>query len=184
MKLHLRNVLSVNSDTSAVGIVESAQQIDDCCLTGTGRSHDRDRLSLIHMKADILQDRNTILIAEGYMLKVNISLNLRHFDGIRLVCDLHRFIDCLEDTFQIGNCRQHAVIKAGNRVDRLPESGNIGGKHNKHTNRNAGGSAAHNAGNTDHIHKGGRDHGDQIYHRAHHKVIINSFEPRLLITHA
>ena len=184
MKCRLGNILSVNSYTSTVGIVEAAQKIDDRGLACTGRTHNGNRLSLIHMKADVLQDRDAILITESNMIKVYRALDLRHLHCVRCIRYFHRLINGLKDTLQIGDCRQNAVIKSGNGIDRLPESGNICRKHHKHTDRHTGSAASKNTWYTHHIYKGCGDHRDQIHHRTHHKVIINCFEPCFPVTHA
>ena len=130
-----------------------------------------------------MQDRNTVFIAEGDMVKRNISFDLRHLNGIRCIFYCHRFVNRLKDTFQIRNCREHTIIKVCDRIDRLPEAADICCKRDQLTGCHAIQSSIYNAVNTDHIYKCRCDRGDQIDHRSHCKVIDHGTHPRLAITH-
>ena len=52
------DVLSVEDQPSARRLVEAADNIHQCCFSGTGRTHDRNVLAFFHGEVDVFQNRN------------------------------------------------------------------------------------------------------------------------------
>ena len=52
------DVLSVEDQPSARRLVEAADNIHQCCFSGTRRTHDRNVLAFFHGEVDVFQNRN------------------------------------------------------------------------------------------------------------------------------
>ena len=131
MQCHLGDILSVDQNSSGVHIVESGDQIDDSALAGSGRSYQSHTLSRFHRKGEIVQHCLIRFIAEGNVIKGDLTLDRFHLHCIRCITYHHRLIQCLKDSLQISNIIDEVVEDIAQVHNRLPESGGVGrNRHN------------------------------------------------------
>ena len=180
---HLGDIHIVDQDRAGVDIVEPADQIYDGGLAGSGGADNGEAFPGVSRKIDILQDRMSRIVAEADVPEFDLSGDRRHCNGVRRIFYQNFLIDRLKDTLQIGDGGQQRVIKAGQRVDRIPEAADIGGKSDQNTDRNAG-VTAHHPSDAEHIHKGGSDDGDNVNTRSHQEIEFHGAHPRTPIAAA
>ena len=130
---YLGDIRTINGNCTGVNIVESADQIYNCGFTGACRSYNSIGITGLGSKVHIVQNLYTVFIAEAYILEAHFPLDWRHWNCIRGILDIDRFINCLKDSLQISNGSQQGIIERSQCINRFPESGDIGGEGNQYT---------------------------------------------------
>ena len=70
------NAVISNLTAAIRNIIKARQQVYRSCLTRTGRTNKRNFLTRLSVNTDIMQDSFFRLIAEGYVIKNNLSFQL------------------------------------------------------------------------------------------------------------
>ena len=69
-------VRAVDENAPLRGLVEAADQVDDGALAAAGFAHQRHGLPVIDVQVEVLQHLLAVLVAEGHVLKVNVTNEL------------------------------------------------------------------------------------------------------------
>ena len=117
--------MSVDLDHALLDVVEAADQVHDGRFSGTGRSHEGDRLAGIDVEAHIVKDIDALLVGESDMLKINGTDDLGHLCHALRIHDLRVGIEYLKDPLRAGDVGDQLVVKVAQVHDRLPEHGYI-----------------------------------------------------------
>ena len=118
--------MPVNHDTSALHIIETADQRDDGGFAGTGRADKCNGFAGADIKADIAQNACFVIIAERNMVKGYIAFDRRHLCDFFTVSDFGRCVHDFKYTLCACDVRDQLIIEVGEVHDRVPEHGNIG----------------------------------------------------------
>ena len=66
--------MSIDLDCPTVDIIETHQQFDHGCLSGSSRSYDGDLLTFFYFCREIIDDDMLRIVSEVYVFKFYISL--------------------------------------------------------------------------------------------------------------
>ena len=110
--VHLFDVDAVDGDMSAVGVVESRQEVGKCCLSGSRWTYDGNLHSSGYCKVDILKNWHTMtvfsVVCETDSLITYRTLEFRHHNGIGFLCYAFIGVHDFEEAF----CRCASFLKA------------------------------------------------------------------------
>ena len=67
------DVISVDFDASSIYVVETHQQFDQCCFSGSGWSDDCYLLPFLYIHREVMDNCLLRIVTEVYMLKADIS---------------------------------------------------------------------------------------------------------------
>ena len=84
---YLPDIVSINPYMAVLNIIEAADQIDNRCFTGTGRSDQRNCFARFDIETHIIQNLYIILIGEVHMGKGYPAFNRRKRKGFRCITD-------------------------------------------------------------------------------------------------
>ena len=183
MQCHLGDIYAVNQYPAGIHVVETADQVDYGCLTRTGGTHQGIGFTCFHRKRYILQNGISFFITEIHMFKGYVTFDCRHLYRILRILYFHFFINGFKDTFQIGNCSEQGIVETCQGIDRVPETADVCCKRHQHTYRNAAFRIAHPT-DTQHINKGGGDHGNHVNTGTHQKIETHCLHPGLSVASA
>ena len=98
------DIVSVDQDSSAVGIIETHQQFHQCGFSGTGRTDDRDLLSRLHLLGEIFYNDLIRAVAEAYVFKCYATFHAV-FQFHRMLGGLFFLLFLKEFKNTLGSCR-------------------------------------------------------------------------------
>ncbi len=119
-------VMPADQDAPAFGLIEAAQQVDDGGLAAAGGAHQGDGLAGLDVQVEVLDHRLVVLIPEVHMVENDVAADGARVNGIRLVLDLGRGIDQLEDALGRGQRVLHLGEDARQVLDRPHHEGHVG----------------------------------------------------------
>ncbi len=132
---YLPDIVSIDPDLTALNVIKTADQIDNRCFTGTGRTNQGNRFTGFNIKAHVIQNLHIILIGKVHMGKGYPAFDRRKRKRFRCITDGTFRIHNFKDTFggsQIGNDLGVKVAQIHNRV---PEHTDVGAKGHQRTDR-------------------------------------------------
>ena len=92
----------VHQNRAVVHLVQMHDRIDQGGLSCAGSAHETNHLSLCHLQADILQNRQIGLVPKGSMLKFYLPLNIQ-FHRLFTVLDVRLLIHDIGNTLHAGD---------------------------------------------------------------------------------
>ena len=103
LSCHITDICLIDADLTAVYIIKTHQQVDDRCLTTTCRPYDRNILSRLYLKVEILNQLLLRCVGEIYMFCRYIALCIRQHICIFRIRDLGRLLDQFKNPARTGN---------------------------------------------------------------------------------
>ena len=98
------DVGSVDPRRSALDLVEARQKVNDRRFPRSGRSHQRDRLSGLRVKADVPEHLDVGDVGERHVVELDCALNLGEIHGIDSIAQVRRLVEHFEDS--LGPCKR------------------------------------------------------------------------------
>ena len=119
LAVEVPHIMPVDPDTAFIDIVITHQQLDHCRLTGSGRTYDRDLLSILYLCRKVVNDQLIRIIAKCHVVKCHISVQAicrcRMIDLLILLLFLKEF----KYTLGCGSCRLQHICHLRDLLDRL-----------------------------------------------------------------
>ena len=72
--MHVFEVVGVNAHGAGVGVVEAADEVDDGGFARAAGSNEADELAGLHVEGDVLEDRGSVFVGKGDVLKFNAAV--------------------------------------------------------------------------------------------------------------
>ena len=113
------DVDAVDRDLPAADVVEPRRQVAERRLAGAGLADERRRRPVRDRERDVLQ-RPVLAVAEPDVVEDDVA-GLRHRDRVRLLLDVDRLVEVLEDAVEERERGLHVEADAEQRADREEE---------------------------------------------------------------
>ena len=111
------NLLAVDADTAAIGVVEAHEQVDDGGLTRACGANDGNRLSRLDLKIQIFDDGFFGDISKADVLDIYVAADILKDFGVGIVCFFRGFVDDAKDALRRRTSRLKLMQNIGKLID-------------------------------------------------------------------
>ena len=115
----------MQKDSSAVQIVEPAQEVDDRTLARAGRAHKRNAFARADVEIDVFENIRSLFVSERHVLKIDRAVDRRKRMRVRRVVHDHRLVHRFKDAFEIRDIVHKRIIDVRKVRNRLPEATDV-----------------------------------------------------------